>query len=172
MNFRNYTHKGNYFFPKNYHVELNIIIIKKNTCRYHYQTLDHMIYSSWDIEQNILKLTTLSHFLPFSPPKNPPESKFKKMEKFAGDIIILNICTKIYNICSTVPEIWSETDITLCHFRQFFALLSTPPPSLLIPKIKILKTNEKNPRDTILLYKHVYHQWRSYHIWFLKRTCS
>ena len=39
--------------------------IKKNTCRYHYQDLDDMIYSSWDIEQNILKLVTLGHFFPF-----------------------------------------------------------------------------------------------------------
>ena len=28
--------------------------IKKNTCRYYYQNLDDMIYSSWDIEQNKL----------------------------------------------------------------------------------------------------------------------
>ena len=30
--------------------------IKKNTCRYHYQNLNNMIYSVWDIVQNILKL--------------------------------------------------------------------------------------------------------------------
>ena len=29
-----------------------------------------MIYSSWDIEQNILKLVILDHFLPFYPTKN------------------------------------------------------------------------------------------------------
>ena len=43
----------------------------KNTCRYHYQNLDDMIYSSWDIKQNILKLVILGHFLPFYPLKTP-----------------------------------------------------------------------------------------------------
>ena len=41
--------------------------IKKNTSRYHYQNLDnmiYMIYSFWDIEQNILKLVILGHLLP------------------------------------------------------------------------------------------------------------
>ena len=42
--------------------------IKKNTCRYHYWNLDDIIYSSWDEEQNILKLVILGHFLPFYPP--------------------------------------------------------------------------------------------------------
>ena len=45
--------------------------IKKNTCRYHYQNPDDMIYSSWDIEQNIMKLVILGHFLPFYPHKTP-----------------------------------------------------------------------------------------------------
>ena len=47
---------------------------KKNTCRYHYQNLDDMIsmiYSSLDIEQNILKLVILGHLLPFYAYKNP-----------------------------------------------------------------------------------------------------
>ena len=39
--------------------------IKKNTCRYHYQNLNDMIYSSWDKEQNKLKLVILGHVLPF-----------------------------------------------------------------------------------------------------------
>ena len=48
-----------------------------------------------------------------------------------------------------VPEIWSETNRILCHFGPFFALLPPPrppptPPPLMIPKIKILKKNEKN----------------------------
>ena len=39
--------------------------VMKNNCRYHYQNLNDMIYSSWDIEQNKLKLVILGHFLPF-----------------------------------------------------------------------------------------------------------
>ena len=31
----------------------------------------NMIYSSWDMEQNILKLVILGHLLPFHPHKNP-----------------------------------------------------------------------------------------------------
>ena len=50
---------------------LKIIIIKKITCRYHYQNLDYMIYSSWDIE---LKLVILGHFYP---PKNPKTQNFE-----------------------------------------------------------------------------------------------
>ena len=38
----------------------------------------------------------------------------------------------------------------------------------MIPKIKILKKNEKMPADIILSYIHVHHKWRSYGIWFLK----
>ena len=55
-----------HFFKKN---------IKKDTCRYHYQNLDDMIYSSWDIEQSILNLVILGHFLSFYPQK-PPKLKF------------------------------------------------------------------------------------------------
>ena len=36
-----------------------------------------MIYSSWDIEQNILKLVILGHFLPFYPLKTPKIKIFK-----------------------------------------------------------------------------------------------
>ena len=57
--------------------------IKKNICRYHYQNLDDMICSSWDIEKNILKLVILGQFLPFYiPPKNPQNKKFEKWKNF------------------------------------------------------------------------------------------
>ena len=47
------------------------------------------------------------------------------MKKFAGDIIILHMCTKNHNIWCTVPEIWSETDIIFGHSGPFFVLLPT-----------------------------------------------
>ena len=50
----------------------------------------YMIYSSWDIEQKILKLVILGHLLPFNPHKNP-KTKIWKMKKFAADIIILHM---------------------------------------------------------------------------------
>ena len=43
---------------------------KENTYRYYYQKLNDMIYSSWDIDQNLLKLVTLGYFVPFYPLKN------------------------------------------------------------------------------------------------------
>ena len=59
-------------------LHLKNIYIKKNTCRYHYQNLDDMIYSSWDIEQNILRLVISGYYLPFYPPKNPKNQNFEK----------------------------------------------------------------------------------------------
>ena len=37
------------------------------------------MYSSWDIEHNILKSLILGHFLPFYPPKKTPKSQFWKI---------------------------------------------------------------------------------------------
>ena len=54
--------------------------IKTNTCRYHYQNLDDMIYSSKNIEQNILELVILGHFLLFYPLQTR-KIKILKIEK-------------------------------------------------------------------------------------------
>ena len=130
-----------------------------------------MMYSSWDIEQNIMKLVILGHFLPFYPPKNPKNQNFEK-QKFFLEILSFYTCVpKITIIWSTVPKGHSETDSIFCHFEPLFALLPHPLP-LTIPKIKILKKKfkkmKKIPADIILLYAHVYHKWRSDDIWFLK----
>ena len=96
--------------------------IKKNTCRYHYQNLDDVIYSSWDIEKNILKLVILGHLCPFTP-KKPQKSKFWKIKKFAGDIIILHICTKNPNhMMYGFSETEWDTSRIFCHFGPFFTL--------------------------------------------------
>ena len=84
--------------------------------------LDDMIYSSWDIKRDRLKLENLGHFLPFYHPKNQKKSKFWKNEKNAGEIIILHMIPKITIIIwCTVPEIRSETDcfLILGHFLPF-----------------------------------------------------
>ena len=78
----------------------------KHTCRYHYQNLDGMICSSWDIEQNKLKLVILGHFLPFIPLKIP-KIKILKKEK----------------IWCTVPEIRTHF---FSHFGPFFTLVPLP----------------------------------------------
>ena len=59
-----------YFFKKD----------KENTCRYHYENLDDMIYSFWDIEQNIIKLVILGHFLPLYTPKSPKIKILKNLK--------------------------------------------------------------------------------------------
>ena len=70
------------------------------------------------------------------------------MKTFAGDIIISHMCSKNYNICCTVPEIWSETDRIFCHFGPFFALLPhNNPENQNYEKLK------KTPGDIIILHK-------------------
>ena len=51
--------------------------------------------------------------------------------------------------------------VILCHFCPF----TTP---LMILTMKILKKMKKMPGYIILLYRNVYHEWRSDDIWFLK----
>ena len=72
-----------------------------------------MIYSSWDIEQNRLKLV----FLPFYPlTKNPKNQNFEKMKIIAGDIIIL--CTKNHNqMYGFWDTEWGRK--IFCHFGPF-----------------------------------------------------
>ena len=98
---------------------------KKNTCRYPYWNLD-MIYSSWDIEQNTLKLVILGHFLPLYTPKKPPKSKFWKIKKFVGDIIILQMCTKItiYDVrfLRSVTEWHRQNPPNICPIMQYMVL--------------------------------------------------
>ena len=111
--------------------------IKKNTCRYHYQNLDDMIYSSWDIKQNILKLVILDHFLPFYPPKNPKNQNFEKWKNLQEISSFYTCVKKITIIWCVVSEVWSETNF-FCHFGPIFALL---PPTPNDPENQILKKN-------------------------------
>ena len=53
---------------------------------------DNHMYGSWNIECNRQFFVILDHFLPFSHPENLKNSE--KMRKKAGDIIILDMCTK------------------------------------------------------------------------------
>ena len=104
--------------------------IKKNTCRYHYQNLDDMIYSSWDIEQNILKLVILGHFLPFYPLKTP-KIKILKNEKICWRY---HHFTHVYQKSQYMMYGSWDTEWDRLNFLSFWVILC-----LMIPKIKILK---------------------------------
>ena len=108
-----------------------------------------MIYSSWDIEQNILKLVILGHFLPFYPPKNPKNQNFEKMKKFAGDFIILHMCTKNHfnhKMYGSWDTVWDRQNfLSFCTTFCLFTLLWTR-------KIKILKKRKKHLK-TLSFYK-------------------
>ena len=90
--------------------------------RYHYQNLDDMIYSSWDIEQNILKLAILGHFLPFYPLKTP---KLKILKKWKNLLKISSFYTCVQKSQSYHVRFlrYRVTDRIFCHFGLFFAHL-------------------------------------------------
>ena len=79
-----------------------------------------MIYSSWGVERDGLKMVILDHFLPFYSPKNPKNQNFEKKKKIAGDIIILFMC--MYH------EVWflrygvrqTEFFVILGYFLPFY----------------------------------------------------
>ena len=111
--------------------------IKKNTLRHHYQNLDDMIYSSWDIEQNILKLVILGHFLPFYPLKTP-KIKILKNEK---------ICWR-YHRFTHVHQKPQSYDVWFLKYRQNFFVIwhifcpFTSPSN--DPEYQNFEKNEKN----------------------------
>ena len=89
-----------------------------------------MIYSSWDIERDELKLVIIGLFL-----IHHNFEKIKKKKKKMLEISSFCKCVpKTIIIWGTVPEIRSETDIMFYHFGPYFAL---PPANN--RKIKILK---------------------------------
>ena len=94
---------------------------KENTCRYHYQNLDDIIYSSWDIEQNILKLYWNHFTLPSS-----QKSKFwKKMKKtpeilsFYKYMCTINADHMIYMWFLKYKVLQTEIFVILGHFLPF-----------------------------------------------------
>ena len=77
-----------------------------------------MIYSSWDIECDRLKLLIMGHFLTLHPSiKARKKKNFEKMKKIAGDITILHMCTKNPD----QKRLWNR-----CFPVNFVKLLRTP----------------------------------------------
>ena len=143
--------------------------IKIKTCRYHYQNLNDIISSSWDIEKNILKLVILAPFLIFTPLKNPKIN-----------FIILHMYTKNHNHVQFLrygarP---AEFFVILGHFLAFlkykvqqteiFVILGhflsfQPPDNLENQNFKIEKNTWRYYHFT-----HLHHKWQSYDVWFLR----
>ena len=120
----------------------------KNICRYHYQNLDDMIYSSSDNRAKQTQIGNFRSFLPFIPLKTT-KIKISKNEKFAGGIIILQMCTKNYNhmMCCSWDSEWDRQKIL--SLWAIFCLFTS---ALMILNMKILKKMKKMPGDIILLY--------------------
>ena len=114
---------------------------KENTYRYHSQKLNDMIYSSWDIDQNLLKLVTLGYFLLFYLLKNQKNHNFEIWKNLL-EISSFYICVpKITIIWCTFPEIRNETDIIFViwgHILPFYHC-----PLLMIQKSKFWKKWKK-----------------------------
>ena len=100
--------------------------IKKNNCKYHYQNLDDMIYSSWDIEKKRLKKTAL---------KKTKNQNFEKIKKTVGDIIILHTCTKNHD--HMMHGSW-DTELDRQNFLSLWTIFC-PFTQLTTWKIKNLK---------------------------------
>ena len=96
----------------------------------------HMKYDSWDTKWERISCHFESFFA-FLPPNNLENQYFGKMKKAFGDVIILQMPTKITIIWCMLSEIWSVTDIIL-SFCSIFC-----PFNPLTKKIKILKNLKK-----------------------------
>ena len=108
-----------HFFSKTKEKQLKISLFY--TCT---KNLD-MIYSSWDVECDRLKLVILGHFLPFYSPKNPKKSKFWKNEKIPGDIILHLCMTNDHHMMYGSWDMECDEQIffvILDHFLPFYLL--------------------------------------------------
>ena len=87
------------------------------------KNLNDMIYNSWDIEHDRLKLVILGHFLLFYQKRTQKMKILKKMKKISGDIII----TPLYQKSQSYDLRFLDTDwdghIFLSFWAIFFSLL-------------------------------------------------
>ena len=87
--------------------------------------------------------------LPPSPLKKQKNQNFDKIEKIAGDIIILHMCTKKHNHMR-----YRVRDRIFCPFGPFFALLPPPPPPSppINPEYQNFEKMKKASGDVITLH--------------------
>ena len=105
------------------------------------------------------------HFGPFFTilsPNNMENQNFEKIKKYLEMSSFYKWVPKITIIWCMLPEIWSVTDIILCHFGPFFAFL----PNYWPQKLKFGKNIKKSWR--YYPFKHVHLKWRSCDVWSLR----
>ena len=128
-----------------------------------------MIYSSWDIECDRLKLVIMGHFFcPFTSPLKTQKIKILKKWKNLLEISSFYRCVpKTTIIWVTVPEIWSDTDRIICNFGLFLPFY--PPPSPNNPENINFEKNEKKhlemPSFYICVPKITITWWKIPEIW-------
>ena len=100
--------------------------------------------------------------------------KIKVLKKWKNHLKILSFYTCIPQmmmmmiIWSIVPEIWSRTGRTFCHFGLFFALLPPPPKNLENQNFEKMK---KVPADIIILYMCTMNEnYMMYDSWHMERN--
>ena len=88
------------------------------------------------------------------------------MKQFAGDIIVLHMCSKDQNhmMYGSWDTEWDRQKILMfwAHFLPFYH-----PPNK-SKKSKFWTKMKKMSGDIILLHIHVCHKWTLYDIWFLR----
>ena len=119
-----------------------------------------LLFLRYRAKQTVIR--NFTSFFALYPPKNLKNQNFEKWKNLLEILSFYIFAPKITIIWCMVPEIQTK------NFLSFWAIFCPFTSSLMIPNIKILKKMKKLPRDIILLYIHVYHQWRSYDVWFLK----
>ena len=102
-------------------------------------------YISWDIECNRLKLVIWVIFCPFNP-QNQNQS-FEKLKKASGDVIILDMCTKLHD-----HMMYASWDME-CNMHNFFVTFGhfLPFYPTIDPENKNLEKMSKKLGDIILL---------------------
>ena len=108
------------------------------------------LYGIWFFRYGVQQtkvFVILDHFLPFYPYNNPKNSKFWKILKTPGDIIILHKCHKNHDhmlYCS------SDMARNAHNYFSFWAIFCP----FTAQKIKLKKKKmKKSPEDTITLHK-------------------
>ena len=125
---------------------------------------DHMMYGSWDIRHN--KQNFFSYwiifcsFTPPPPPKNLKNQSFGKMKNKPEDIIVLHLQTT--NDDHMMNGSW-DMERDRQNFLSFWTIFCPFTP-LTTQKFKILKKWKNVHR--YYHFKHVYHKWKSYDVWF------